>query len=71
MTPTELREKCELSRSQGMKDVILVVPGRATGHKKRLFGKYGPLGEILQPRGNDTVAAFPIDKVIKYLDDHE
>lgn len=72
MTLEELVAECEAAvESPHRTDVLLVVSRKSapSGFKARLFGRHGPLGEIMQynPETGEMVGYWPADKVLAYL----
>jgi len=73
MTLEELRASClEVIASPTREDVLLVVENRPppSGVKARLFGRCGPLGEIVQynPETRNLVGYWPAQAVLDYLE---
>lgn len=70
MTPWELFDAAKRANEQD-NDVILVLPGKARGLKKRLVpGRHKcPMGEILNVADdrNETVAAFDPVEILAFL----
>ena len=69
MTPQELRKAC----GDGIGQVSLVVPRNPPASGRiRLFGKSGPVGEVLCVNATGrTVARFDAASVLRWLDRQE
>lgn len=72
MTIEELRAACESAVARGSKGITLVLPGYSAGNHKRLFGRSGPLGEVVADTGDhgrpESLVCFDPGKVLAYLD---
>lgn len=72
MEVAELKAACQATISRGGGAVMLVIPGPpGNGYSKRLCGKRGPRGEIINYRDGQSVCRFDAGAVLKFLEREE
>lgn len=70
MTPDELQAAClEAIEHQGLDaEVLLVLPRQARGDRMRLTPQGGPLGEVVNGDQRSSVAYFPAQAVLAWME---
>jgi hypothetical protein len=69
MTFAELRLECFDATTRFDGTITLVLPGVRKGISRRLFGKCGPLGEVMcNNHDGDSVCRFKAAAVLDYID---
>jgi len=69
MTLEELRLQCSDAIANCFGMIALVLPGIKTSRSRRLFGKCGPLGEVVCDNyDGNSVCCFDAAAVLDYID---
>lgn len=62
---------CLNAMARGSSEVIFVLPGYARGNTRRMFGDFGPTGQVVADTGTDekpgVLVAFDVVKTLAYL----